>query len=160
MCDCEGVVFPGPPRPPGLESGIEVGVSGTGPPAWGVIPPSQSPSRPAAPSPLHPSSGGGSFPLHLPGSHQGGCPCQEHLSQSTISWCGDHERPTGADSGGNGRKGECKQPTLGYRVVNREECGIKKRVLKRALRGFPGGPVVRTPRFHCRGCRFNPWWRN
>ena len=21
---------------------------------------------------------------------------------------------------------------------------------------FPGGPVVRTPRFHCQGCRFDP----
>lgn len=21
---------------------------------------------------------------------------------------------------------------------------------------FPGGPVVKTPCFHCRGCRFNP----
>ena len=27
-------------------------------------------------------------------------------------------------------------------------------------REFPGGPVVRTPRFHCRGCRFNPWLGN
>ena len=22
---------------------------------------------------------------------------------------------------------------------------------------FPGGPVVKTPRFHCRGRRFDPW---
>ena len=22
---------------------------------------------------------------------------------------------------------------------------------------FPGGPVVKTPCFHCRGLRFNPW---
>ena len=22
---------------------------------------------------------------------------------------------------------------------------------------FPGGPVVRTPRLHCRGPGFNPW---
>ena len=21
---------------------------------------------------------------------------------------------------------------------------------------FPGGPVVKTPHFHCRGCRFDP----
>ena len=25
---------------------------------------------------------------------------------------------------------------------------------------FPGGPVVRTPRFHCRGRRFDPWSGN
>ena len=27
-------------------------------------------------------------------------------------------------------------------------------------RDFPGGPVVTTPRFHCRGLRFNPWSGN
>ena len=25
---------------------------------------------------------------------------------------------------------------------------------------FPGSPVVKTPCFHCRGCRFNPWSGN
>ena len=25
---------------------------------------------------------------------------------------------------------------------------------------FPGGPVVRTLHFHCRGSRFNPWLGN
>ena len=25
---------------------------------------------------------------------------------------------------------------------------------------FPGGPLVKTPCFHCRGCRFNPWSGN
>ena len=25
---------------------------------------------------------------------------------------------------------------------------------------FPGGPVVRTPRFHCRGQGFDPWSGN
>ena len=25
---------------------------------------------------------------------------------------------------------------------------------------FAGGPVVRTPRFHCRGHRFDPWSGN
>ena len=25
--------------------------------------------------------------------------------------------------------------------------------------GFPGGPVVKTPSFHCRGCGFHPWVR-
>ena len=27
-------------------------------------------------------------------------------------------------------------------------------------RDFPGGPVVKTPRFHCRERRFNPWSGN
>ena len=24
-------------------------------------------------------------------------------------------------------------------------------------RDFPGGPMVKTPGFHCRDCVFNPW---
>ena len=27
-------------------------------------------------------------------------------------------------------------------------------------RDFAGGPLVKTPRFQCRGCSFNPWLRN
>ena len=27
---------------------------------------------------------------------------------------------------------------------------------KKQVRDFPGGPMVRTPRFHCRGPRFHP----
>ena len=27
-------------------------------------------------------------------------------------------------------------------------------------RGFPGGPVIRAPDFHCRGHRFDPWSEN
>ena len=26
-----------------------------------------------------------------------------------------------------------------------------------ASRDFPGGPVVKTPCFHCRGCRLDSW---
>ena len=26
--------------------------------------------------------------------------------------------------------------------------------------GFPGGPVVKTLHFQCRGCRFDPWLGN
>ena len=29
--------------------------------------------------------------------------------------------------------------------------------LKVSLRDFPGGPVVKIPRFHCRGHGFHPW---
>ena len=28
------------------------------------------------------------------------------------------------------------------------------------LGDFPSGPVVKTPSFHCRGCRFDPWSGN
>ena len=28
---------------------------------------------------------------------------------------------------------------------------------KGAIRDFPGGPSVKTPGFHCRGHRFEPW---
>ena len=27
------------------------------------------------------------------------------------------------------------------------------------IRDFPGGPGVKTPCFHCRGCRFDSWSR-
>ena len=30
----------------------------------------------------------------------------------------------------------------------------------KTFREFPGGPVVRTLCFHCRGCGFNPWSGN
>ena len=33
-------------------------------------------------------------------------------------------------------------------------CRTKKR------RDFPGGPVVKTPHFHCRGRGFDPWLEN
>ena len=29
--------------------------------------------------------------------------------------------------------------------------------LKYNKKHFPGGPVVKSPHFHCRGQRFNPW---
>ena len=28
---------------------------------------------------------------------------------------------------------------------------------KHKFQDFPGGPMVKTPRFHCKGCRFDPW---
>ena len=34
------------------------------------------------------------------------------------------------------------------------------RVKKSDLRDFPGGPVVKTPSFQCRGCGFGPWSGN
>ena len=33
-------------------------------------------------------------------------------------------------------------------------------ILKNDYREFPGSAVVRTPCFHCQGCRFNPWSGN
>ena len=39
--------------------------------------------------------------------------------------------------------------------------GIADRSLKmNQLAELPGGPVVKTPCFHCRGHRFNPWSGN
>ena len=38
-----------------------------------------------------------------------------------------------------------------------EDCG-KRRV--RRAGDFPGGPVVKTLHFHCRGHGSNPWWEN
>ena len=39
-----------------------------------------------------------------------------------------------------------------YKVMN-----MAQFLKKWKYRDFPGGPVVKTPRFHCRGHRFNPW---
>ena len=36
----------------------------------------------------------------------------------------------------------------------------QKNVFKIKEREFPGGPMVRTPHFHCRGHGFNPWLQN
>ena len=46
----------------------------------------------------------------------------------------------------------CQQPTVSpvRHIV----------VLRQAVREFPGGPVVRTLCFHCRGHRFEPWLGN
>ena len=33
----------------------------------------------------------------------------------------------------------------------------KKRIMIRSSKDFPGGPVVKTPRFQCRGRGFDPW---
>ena len=35
-----------------------------------------------------------------------------------------------------------------------------KNVFKKKCRDFPGGPVVGTPCFHCRGRGFKPWSGN
>ena len=35
-----------------------------------------------------------------------------------------------------------------------------EREVKKERRNFPGDPVVKTPRFHCRGHGFDPWWAN
>ena len=32
-------------------------------------------------------------------------------------------------------------------------------VMKEPTEDFPGGPVVKTLRFHCRGLKFDPWPR-
>ena len=52
---------------------------------------------------------------------------------------------------------------LGDRDVGR--CDLRRRLTNlwswkklRMLSELPGGPVVRTPRFHCRGHGLDPWW--
>ena len=38
---------------------------------------------------------------------------------------------------------------------------VRMASIKKSTNGeFPGGPVVRTPHFHCRGPGFNPWLGN
>ena len=33
-------------------------------------------------------------------------------------------------------------------------------MIKKQRRDFPGGPMIKTPCFQCRGCRLNLWWGN
>ena len=42
-------------------------------------------------------------------------------------------------------------------VVIISQCTVYTCIKSSHRRDFPGGPVVRTPRFHCRGSGFNPW---
>ena len=46
-------------------------------------------------------------------------------------------------------------------VVDRATQDRKGRTVSEEVKeDFPGGPVVETLRFHCRGHGFNPWSRN
>ena len=40
------------------------------------------------------------------------------------------------------------------------KCSVWKIELKKENWDFPGGPVVKTPHFQCRGHGFSPWWGN
>ena len=35
--------------------------------------------------------------------------------------------------------------------------GQHEKIIRKLLEDFPGGPVVKTPGFHCSGHGFNPW---
>ena len=32
------------------------------------------------------------------------------------------------------------------------------KILFKICKEFPDAPVIKTPSFHCRGCRFHSWW--
>ena len=41
---------------------------------------------------------------------------------------------------------------------NHNYCRVTGRQIQKRMRGdFPGGPVVKTLHFHCRGLGFDPW---
>ena len=44
-------------------------------------------------------------------------------------------------------------------AYGKNECRSSYLKILHILRGFPGGPVVKTLHFHCRGQGFNPWSR-
>ena len=54
-----------------------------------------------------------------------------------------------------------RQKQLAGRLSNNIKHLIQTYTMNISLtRDFPGGPMVKTPCFQCRGCRFNPWWGN
>ena len=55
----------------------------------------------------------------------------------------------------NPRSGETQE---GEELLETNSQQLQKRTDENHLGDFPGGPVVKTPHFHCRGHRFNPWW--
>ena len=57
-------------------------------------------------------------------------------------------QPPGGGGGGEGTEGK----KSGVAFVG-EQASLP---LKTVSRDFPGGPVVKTPCFHCRGHRFHP----
>ena len=49
------------------------------------------------------------------------------------------------------------------REMEKDMCwqgGDKNLKKKKKIKDFPGCPLVKTPHFHCRGYRFNPWSGN
>ena len=59
---------------------------------------------------------------------------------------------------GNLATSHFKTRALSYAVTRIYLVGATVR--KQKSRESPGGPVVRTPHFHCRGPRFDPWLGN
>ena len=55
-----------------------------------------------------------------------------------------------------------EQKNNDYKSGKRVKAAGEKRGIKtnRSYKDFPGGPVARTPCFHCRGHRFDPWLGN
>ena len=56
---------------------------------------------------------------------------------------------------------KCKLPRLAKMILRKNKVeGFMLSDFKTYYREFPGGPVARTPRFHCRGPVFDPWSGN
>ena len=45
----------------------------------------------------------------------------------------------------------------GTREEPKANPNVKGQIVKMVDRDFPGGPVVKSPNFHCREHGFNPW---
>ena len=48
----------------------------------------------------------------------------------------------------------------GKQIIKWQSWNPRSFLRKYCRRDFPGGPVVKTLRFHCRGHRFDPWLGN
>ena len=52
------------------------------------------------------------------------------------------------------------QPNYKGRHTPEDPGGVAAMAQEITSRDFPGGPVVKSPRFYCRGHRFDPWSGN
>ena len=60
---------------------------------------------------------------------------------------------------GDGKRCPELRPKSGF-IITPQGLALRKYLLSTTHRDFSGGPVARTPCFHCQGPRFSPWLGN
>ena len=80
----------------------------------------------------------------------------ERCGEAPQEWGARNPGADGGPGGGDGGEGAALGPS-GQPWVRSI---LKFPLLWCDTRDFPGGPVIKTPTFHCRGHRFDPWSGN